>query len=67
MYVKVIKTACGAHSGCELWERLMLRSAENNVPVFLLGAKASVVHEVYKKLRSARRKCCWLSKRLFFC
>lgn len=47
---KRLKQPVARIPGCELWERLMLRSAENNVPVFLLGAKESVVLEARNKL-----------------
>lgn len=36
--------------GCELWERLMTRSTESNVPVFLLGAKEHTVLATRNKL-----------------
>lgn len=38
--------------GCELWERLMLRSVEQQIPVFLLGATQSTVLQTYEKLTS---------------
>jgi UDP-N-acetyl-D-mannosaminouronate:lipid I N-acetyl-D-mannosaminouronosyltransferase len=36
--------------GCELWERLMTRSTEQQIPVFLLGAKKSTVQQASDKL-----------------
>lgn len=38
--------------GCELWQQLMLRAAEFKVPVFIVGAKASVNQQAAAKLRS---------------
>lgn len=36
--------------GCELWERLMVRSIEQQTPVFLLGATQSTVSQTSEKL-----------------
>ncbi|MBE0365096.1 hypothetical protein PULV_a3409 [Pseudoalteromonas ulvae UL12] len=38
--------------GCELWERLMYRSAETQVPVYLLGASEEVISTTKEKLIS---------------
>lgn len=38
--------------GCELWQQLMLRAAEFNVPVFIVGAKGSVNQQTADKLRA---------------
>jgi UDP-N-acetyl-D-mannosaminouronate:lipid I N-acetyl-D-mannosaminouronosyltransferase len=38
--------------GCELWERLMVRSAEQQIPVFLLGATQSTVSQTSDKLKA---------------
>lgn len=39
--------------GCELWERLVGRAAEESVPVFLLGGRPHVVEEVKARLEAA--------------
>jgi len=36
--------------GCELWERLMERSIEKNIPVYLLGATQNTVAQTHEKL-----------------
>ncbi len=36
--------------GCELWEKVMLKSAEQKIPVFLVGASATVLQQTQSKL-----------------
>lgn len=38
--------------GCELWQQLMLRAAQFQVPVFIVGAKPEVNQQTAAKLRS---------------
>ncbi|WP_165724788.1 WecB/TagA/CpsF family glycosyltransferase [Pseudoalteromonas sp. SA25] len=38
--------------GCELWEQLMLRSVEQQIPVFLLGATKNTVTQTSNKLKA---------------
>lgn len=37
--------------GCELWEAIMQKSGEFNLPVYLVGASAETIHETKYKLR----------------
>ncbi|MBG23291.1 MAG: glycosyltransferase [Idiomarinaceae bacterium] len=39
--------------GCEFWEALMLRAAQADIPVMLIGAKPEVNHAAVEKLRQA--------------
>lgn len=36
--------------GCELWEELMVKAGEIQIPVFLVGAKPEVIEETERKL-----------------
>lgn len=38
--------------GCELWEALMSKSGEDNIPVFLVGATSNVVNRTKIKLKT---------------
>lgn len=38
-------------AGCDLWEALMYKSAEQQIPVFLVGGKAEVLNKTISKLQ----------------
>ena len=42
--------------GCELWQELMLRAAQYQVPVFIIGAKPGVLTQTRDKLLAAGTK-----------
>jgi len=48
---KRLNTKVARIPGCELWERLMCRSVEQQVPVFLLGATQNTVLQASDKLK----------------
>jgi UDP-N-acetyl-D-mannosaminouronate:lipid I N-acetyl-D-mannosaminouronosyltransferase len=58
--VKAMRRRLGRHveriPGCELWQQLMLRAAQYQVPVFIIGAKAQVLVQTRDKLLAAGTK-----------
>jgi len=47
---KKLKKKVARIPGCELWERLMLKSVKQQIPVFLIGAKEEVIAKTKNKL-----------------
>jgi UDP-N-acetyl-D-mannosaminouronate:lipid I N-acetyl-D-mannosaminouronosyltransferase len=54
--VKLLEKKSGKHvariPGCELWEALMMAAGQKNIPVFLVGASATVMHNTIDKLEA---------------